>query len=176
MKTPGISVGAYSPDFELRGIDDQVHHLARYLENHQVITVVFLSNTCSYVRLYIDRLKEIQQAFEPQGCTLIGINANDLESCEEMKSFAREYQLNFPYLKDFSQDVLSSFGATITPEVFLLDNQGILRYKGTIDNNPNSSELGENAYLWNNITALLNQETISPDSTQPVGSPIQGRK
>jgi len=30
LEKNGNSIGSYAPDFELQGVDDQAHHLARY--------------------------------------------------------------------------------------------------------------------------------------------------
>jgi len=67
------------PDFELRGVDDQAHHLARYAQV-PAVGIVFMCNHCPDVWLNLDRLKKIQALFHHQGFTLMGINANDLLS------------------------------------------------------------------------------------------------
>lgn len=181
MEKTGSSVGRYAPDFELPGIDEQVHHLSRYLETWRVIGVIFLSNRCPYVSSYLESLKQIQSQFQSQGLTLVGINANDAqqipeESFDNMKQFAQEQQLNFPYLWDSTQDVAQSFGAQKTPEVFLIDSEGIIRYRGQIDNNPHERENVSEFYLQNAITAVLSSQEVHPKSTEPIGCPIQWRR
>ncbi len=86
----GTKIDNYAPDFELPGVDDEVHHLARYLENFQVVCVIFLSNQCSEVNSYIERIKQLQKDFQDQGLIIIAINANDAitsppDSFEKMK-------------------------------------------------------------------------------------------
>ena len=180
MEKIGTTVGSYAPDFELPGIDKQVHHLARYLEQYQAVAVVFLAHGCPCVQGYIDRLKQIQTEFESQGLTLIGINANDTkkspeDNFEQMKNFAATHKLNFPYLRDPTQDVASSFGVQKTPEVFLIDNKYVLRYRGSIDDKVESPESVTQAYLRNSIAAVLQGEEVEPSLTEPVGSPLQWR-
>jgi len=177
----GTEINSYAPDFELPGVDDEVHHLARYLENYRAVGVVFMCNHCPYVRLYLDRLKELQTELTPQGMTLIGINANDAEkypedSFENMKAFAAEQELNFPYIRDVTQDVAQSFGATTTPEAFLLDHDGKLRYRGLIDDNANDPEAVEESYLLQAIAQLEAGATINPAVTQAVGCSVKWRE
>ena len=176
----GTPVGSYAPDFELPGIDDQVHHLSRYLEKHRGVGVIFLCNHCPYVLSYVDRLKQVQDHFQNQGFTLIGINASDAkqdpkESFENMKKFALANKLNFPYLWDSTQDVAHSFGAEMTPEAFLMDAVGILRYRGRIDDNTQAPEAAQLLFLQNAIAALLSGEEVSPKLTQPIGSTLKWR-
>ncbi len=176
----GTPINNYAPDFELPGVDDAVHHLARYLENYKAVAVIFMANQCPEVIQYLDRLKQLQQDYQPQGITLVGINPNDVisspeDNFEQMKAFAQTHQLNFPYLRDVTQDVAQSFGATNTPEAFLLDQQGILRYRGQIDDAPATPEAVTAAYLRTAITQLLAGKPITPTQTDSQGKPIRWR-
>lgn len=176
----GTPINQYAPDFELPGVDDAVHHLARYLENYKAVAVIFMANQCPEVIQYLDRLKQLQQDYQPQGITLVGINPNDAigspeDNFEQMKAFAQMHQLNFPYLRDVTQDVAQSFGATNTPEAFLLDQEGILRYRGQIDDAPASAEAVTQTYLKTAITQLLAGIPIVPAETESQGKPIRWR-
>ncbi|MCT7971519.1 thioredoxin family protein [Laspinema olomoucense] len=174
----GTAIGSHAPDFELPGIDDRVHHLARYLEEYRGVGVIFLCNRCAYVQSYLDRLKQIQTDFNDKGFTLIGINSNDArqypeDSFEQMKSFAQERDLNFPYLRDATQDVAHCFGVQKTSEVFLLDGEGILRYRGSIDDHPHCPEEVESSYLREAIASLLSGETVAIESTEAIGGSLR---
>lgn len=176
----GTSIGNYAPDFELPGVDGTVHHLAQYQEKYRAIGVIFMCNHCPYVGLYLERLKQIQADFQNKGFTLIGINANDAaqypeDSFENMKAFANTHELNFPYLRDPTQDVARSFGASTTPEAFLLDRQAVLCYGGSIDDNAQASALVQVSYLRNAIAQLLTGEEVTQSYTQPVGCSLKWR-
>lgn len=176
----GTSIGSYAPDFELPGVDDTVHHLAQYLEKYRAIGVIFMCNHCPYVGLYLERLKQLQADFQNKSFTLIGINANDAtqypeDSFENMKAFAAIHALNFPYLRDPTQDVARSFGASTTPEAFLLDRHAVVRYGGSIDDNAQASALVQVSYLRNAIAQLLAGEQVTQSYTQPVGCSLKWR-
>lgn len=173
-------IGKHAPDFELPGVDDQVHHLGRYLEIYQIVGVIFMSNCCSYVDLYLKRLKQIHADFHNQSFTLIGINANDasqspMDSLENMKAFAAENELNFPYIRDYTQDVAHSFGVQVTPEAFLLDHSGIIRYCGGIDDYPQAAESVEESYLRNAIAQLLANQPVQLPQASSIGCSIKWR-
>ncbi|MBD2021420.1 thioredoxin family protein [Leptolyngbya sp. FACHB-36] len=175
------SIGSYAPDFEIPGVDGSVHHLARYLEQFRAVGVVFMCNHCPYVRLYLDRLKQIQAEFQDQGMTLIGINSNDAEqypddSFDNMKRFAADHQLNFPYVRDVTQEVAQSFGAEKTPHVFVLNQQGVLCYSGAVDDNANDTNAVKVPYLRDAIAQILSGATITPTSTEPVGCSVKWRR
>ena len=173
------AIGSYAPDFEIRGVDSEVHHLARYLEKFKAVGVVFMANTSSDVKMYIERLKNLQNSMQGQGFTLIGINPHDgnqdpEESFDHMKKFAAEQNLNFPYLWDSTQDVTRSFGASTIPMVFLLDATSKVRYRGAIDDSSQAEEVKSN-YLVDAIASLLKNEEIETTATEPVGSEVRWR-
>ncbi|MCC5638560.1 thioredoxin family protein [Nostoc sp. CHAB 5844] len=170
-------VGGYAPDFELPGIDKRVHHLSRYLDKFHAVGVVFMCNYCPYVSLYLDKLKKIQAEFAGSGFTLIGMNGCDAikypkESFENMKAFAEHHRLNFPYLWDSTQDVTRSFGAIKTPMAFLIDSDGMVRYKGKIDSDPQAPSSVREDYLRNAIACLCKSQAITPQETEPVGTTL----
>ena len=180
MEQTKTKIGSYAPDFELRGIDNQVHHLSRYLQRFRAVGVVTLSNHCPYVAHYVEQLNTIQTHFQSQGFTLVGINGNDdrrypEETFENMQSFAKTHQLQFPYLRDTTQDVLRSFGADCTPEAFLIDESGVLCYRGAIDDAAQQLQDAQQHYLYDAIAQLLNREAIAITDTDAIGRPIQWR-
>jgi peroxiredoxin len=165
----------YAPDFELRGIDTQVHHLARYLEKFRAVGVVFMSNDCDYVQSYIERLKILQAELQERDFTLIGINANQNseDSFEQMKKFTDRYQLNFPYLWDSTRDVTESFSAKTAPMAFLIDTEGCIRYQGAIDDRPTEPAAVKQRYLYNAVSELLQGQTISVAVTETIGCALR---
>jgi len=177
LETIYTPVGGYAPDFELPGIDERVHHLRRYLEMYRAVGVVFMCNHCPYVSLYLDKLKKIQGEFAASSFKLIGINGCDAnkyptEGFENMKAFAKHHQLNFPYLWDSTQDVTRSFGAIKTPMAFLIDSNGVLRYKGQIDSNPQAPSSVRQEYLRNAIACLVKNQAIIQPETEPMGTSL----
>lgn len=174
------TIGSYAPDFEIPGIDGTVHHLARYLGRFRAVGVIVMCNHCPYVQMYLDRCKQIQNEFASQAFTLVGINANDEQqvpddSFEQMKAFGAKQSLNFPYLRDLTQDVVRSFGAERTPEAFLIDQEGRLCYKGAIDDNPQSQAQVQQPYLRDAIAQLLVGQAIAIPTTDAVGCSIKWR-
>jgi peroxiredoxin len=174
------AIGSYAPDFEIPGVDGTVHHLARYLKQFRAVGVIVMCNHCPDVQLYLERLKQMQTELSAQGVTLIGINANDEQqvpedSYEQMKAFAAEQQLNFPYLRDVTQDVARCLGATVTPQAFLLDQTGVLRYLGAIDDSPQTPTAVQHPYLRQAILQLLTNKSIDVPATIAVGCSVKWR-
>jgi peroxiredoxin len=163
--------------FTLPGVDDQQHALTDFVDK-QAIAVIFSCNHCPYVRAWEDRMVQIQADYASKGVQLITINANDArkypdDSFPKMKQRAEEKSFNFPYLHDETQEIARAYGAERTPEVFLFDKSGVLRYHGAIDDNFESLDAVKHHYLRDALDAVLaDQEPGSAQST-PVGCTIK---
>ncbi len=128
----GSTLAAPIPDFTLRDHRGAPRKLADWRDSKLVI-VAFLGVDCPLVKLYTRRLNEIAKEYGPQGVAVIGINANQHDQLRDIARFARAHEVAFPLLKDSDNRVADLFGALRTPEVFLLDAERIVRYRGRID-------------------------------------------
>ena len=174
------TIGNYAPDFEIPGIDKEVYHLGSYRKKYKAIAVIFMGNVSSHVDLYIERLKQIQLDFGDRNFTIMGIDSNHrsepiAESMEMMQKYARDNQLNFPYLRDPTQDVAKGFMAKVIPTVYLLDSDAVIRYQGRIDDCAESIEKVTKHYLRDSITAVLDDKQVAKDYVEPVGDEIKWR-
>jgi peroxiredoxin len=172
-----LSPGDEAVPFELLGVDDSNHALADYA-NKEAIGVVFTCNHCPYARAWEDRLIAIQADFAGRGVQLVAISANDAkkypdDSFPRMKERSEEKGFNFPYLYDESQEVARAYGAERTPEVFLFDKGGTLRYHGTVDDNYDDPAAVGSHYLIDAIEAVLGGRELVTTETAPVGCTIK---
>ena len=167
------TIGNYAPDFEIPGVDREVYHLGSYRRKYKAIAVVFMGMT-EATSQYLERLKQIQRDFADREFTIMGIDSNYstepvAESIKTMEQYAQAQSLNFPYLRDASQDVAKGFKATIAPTVYLLDSDGVICYQGRIDDCGQSESEVKHNYLRDNVAALLDGKKIERDYIAPVG-------
>ena len=84
-------------------------------------------------KLYAPRLSELAQRYADRGLQVIGINSNRQDSPTSMLKTVAELEITFPLLKDTGRRLADEFRASRTPEVFLLDQQLVVRYHGRVD-------------------------------------------
>ncbi len=171
--TPGQQARA----FTLPGVDDQQYALADFADKSAIV-IIFSCNHCPYVRAWEDRMNEIQHDYARRGVQLVAINPNDDkkypdDSLEKMRQRAHEKEFVFPYLRDATQEVARAYGAERTPEVFVLDDHGIVRYHGAIDDNYEDARAVTKHYLRDALDALLAGEEPSITTTPPVGCTVK---
>ena len=95
--------------------------------------VCFLGAECPLARLYGPRLQRLGEEFLGRGVQVVGISSNPQDSPADIKRYIAEHGIAFPIIKDRQQSLARQFGATRTPEVFVLDRRGNVRYQGRID-------------------------------------------
>jgi peroxiredoxin len=119
-------------DFTLHDYRGAERRLSEWRQN-KAIVIAFLGNECPLARKYGPRLAELARTYEPKGVAFIGINSNTQDSPTEIGHYVRDVGIQFPVLKDPGHVVADQFGAERTPEVFVLDSTGVVRYRGRID-------------------------------------------
>lgn len=124
-------VGKKIDGFTLRDYRGKTHSLSEI--RSKAVVVIFLGTDCPLVQLYARRLQELAKEFEPKGATFLAINANAQDPITKIGQFALRYSVEFPILKDPDGTVTERFGATRTPEAFILDQDRIVRYHGRVD-------------------------------------------
>ena len=138
METTGTPINGYAPDFELPGVDEDVHHLSRYLEKFRAIAVIFMCNHCPYVRAIIDRVCRDALEIQTLGIGVAAIMSNDPQAYPEdsyanMQKMAKDRSFPFPYLYDATQDVARAYGAVCTPDFLGFNSDLRLQYRGRLD-------------------------------------------
>jgi len=136
--TPPIcDFGWKAVDFSLLGADGKTYSLSD-VAGPKGTLIVFMCNHCPYVRAVAGRLAEEAKALAALGIGVAGINANDPtsypeDSYENMKAFAEEHGLGFPYLVDATQQTARAYGAVCTPDFFGFNADLELQYRGRLD-------------------------------------------
>ncbi|MEX0711862.1 MAG: redoxin domain-containing protein [Pirellulales bacterium] len=125
-------IGRRMGDFSLRDFRGKTHALADYAES-KVVVLAFTGCQCPLARLYSPRLAQLAEEFSPRQVTFLAINSNRQDSLTELGTYARIHGLEFPVLKDAGNELADQVGAVRTPEVFVLDQQRVVRYRGRID-------------------------------------------
>lgn len=126
-------------NFSLPGIDDKVYSLDD-LQGEKGLVVVFTCNHCPYARAAWPILIKLFQTYQSKGINFVAINPNDSQQYPEdsfkmMKVRAKEWEINFPYLRDKNQTVAKDYQAMCTPDVYLFDKDLKLYYHGRINDN-----------------------------------------
>ncbi len=142
------------------------------------LLVVFTSNTCPWVRRWQGRMRDIANIANDNNIGMVAINPNEGyrdrgDSLDDMIKHADKADYNFPYLLDEDHKIADAFGATRTPEVFLFNADLELFYRGAIDDNANSANGVQNAYVQLAIEAMVSGNELQINTSNVVGCTIK---
>lgn len=126
-----LEPGQAAPAVSLEALEGHTRTLANYRE-YGATLVVFLSSRSAASRAAMSSLNELSTADANERLLLVGISANPVETAEELKGYLQRVGCMFPVYRDPQAAAAKSFGATMTPECFLVDKEGALVYHGGV--------------------------------------------
>jgi hypothetical protein len=141
--------------------------------------IVWTCNHCPYALAWHDRIQAVAREYGEGGVRLLQVNSNDAEryprdSLEAMRARVEAGEFAGPYLHDATQEVARAYGAERTPDVFVLDSNLRVTYRGAPDADHEDPE--ENAaWLRGALDATLAGSDPDPAATEPVGCTIKWR-
>lgn len=173
-------IGDEVADFTLQNVDGKPVSLSNF-PSAKGFVIVFTSNRCPVAKAYDNRLITLNNDYANRGYPLILINPNDptayaAESFERMQELAESKRFRFPYLQDNDAEIATVFGASRTPEAFVLNKEAgkiMLRYAGKIDDNAHDAKGVTQSYVREAIERLLKNQPIKTPSTTAVGCGIK---
>jgi len=173
-----LKTGDSAPEFNLKGIDDQMHSLNDY--SKKGLLVIFMCNHCPFVKAKIEAIKELHDKFKDD-ISIVGINSNDSvkypdDDFDSMKTVAKEKGLEIDYLVDETQEIAKKYGAVCTPDPFLFDSEKKLIFHGRIDDAMNPEAEVSEKVMINNIQKFLEGQKIEKDFDPSIGCSIKWKE
>ena len=163
-------IGERAPGFTLPDTNGDEHSL------RGPGVVIFTCNHCPYALAWHGRLMDVARDYPD--VRFYAINPNDADryphdSFEAMKERVRRDEgWPMPYLRDESQEVARAYDAKTTPDVFVVDSGGVVRYRGAPD--ADHGDEGQNAqWLRDALNGLRAGEDIALPETEPVGCSVK---
>jgi len=150
--------GTTAPDFALPNLLDENHaevSLSGLLEDNEFAVVIWNSITCPYCVPYDDMLPGLATQYADHGVAFVGINSNVTEDPSDITAHLGDAGFNFPVLRDEGNAIADEYGASVTPEVYIVDSSMSLRYHGRINDSPRNPSAAQNHDLINALDALV---------------------
>lgn len=161
-----LDIGGVAADFEAPTIQGDRFSLSKSERDHAAVVVLFVSTLCPYSNYYDDLLRDMASRYASRGVVFVGINSSRVETLDEIREHAHRHGHTFPIVRDGDGKLAELFDARRTPEVFLLDGGGKLRYRGRIASKISSPD------LQNALDQLLAGHEVKPAETKAFGCAI----
>ena len=134
-----VPVGSNIIPFDLPATDGK-NYSAESFKEAKALVVAFSCNHCPYAKAAWPLLIKLAGEFKDKGISFVAINPNDEnqypeDSFSEMKKRITDWKINFPYLRDETQEVAKAYKAACTPDIYVYDDNRKLYYHGRINDN-----------------------------------------
>jgi peroxiredoxin len=174
-----VSIGAQAPDFTLPDTNG-TSWSAGDGDGVRATVVVFTCNHCPYALAWHERIMQVARDYADRGVRVLAINPNDSDryprdSFDAMRQRVAGEDWPMPYLRDESQEVARAYDAKTTPDVFVLDSERTLRYRGAPDGDYDDPSANA-AWLRDALDAVLAGADPAVTETKPVGCSIKWRR
>jgi peroxiredoxin len=169
-------IGQQAPSFTLPDTEGTMHEPG----GTPATVVVFTCNHCPYALAWHERIVALAHDYSDRAVNVLAINPNDAEryprdSLQAMRARVQAGDFgDVPYLRDATQQVAHAYDAKTTPDVFVLDSDGILRYRGAPDSDYEDPSQNA-AYLRDALDAVLEGRQPALAQTPPVGCSVKWR-
>lgn len=171
-----VSVGEKAPTFSgiPAAIGNQDTSLSLSDIKEDVVVLVFLANHCPVVLNCDDRIIDFANEYKGKGVKVVGVAVSNSQQdlLPGIKAHIAEKKIPYVYGSDETQAIGKAYGATNTPQFFVLDKTRTIRYMGSMDDSANNESKVKKTYLKDAVNALLAGKDIEVTETRAVGCGI----
>lgn len=171
-----LKIGDAAPAWkDLPGTDGKKHSLSDHT-GKELVLVVFTCNSCACSEEYEDRIIDFAKKYQDK-IALVAINVNTIpeDRLDAMKKKAEKKKFPFEYLYDDTQKIAKDYGATYTPEFFVLTRDRKIAYMGAMDDKTKVEDVKEK-YLEGAVDSVLKGEKPAKAETNARGCLIRWKR
>lgn len=174
--------GKTAPDFTFTDIEGTAAKLSDFKGKYVVIE--WFNHGCPFTEKHYksDKMQDLQRKYTEDGVIWIAVNSTNDEHSNYMdaamtRKEAEAYGTSATYIVlDPSGKIGKLYGAKTTPDIFIVDPQGKIIYRGAADS-INSTDTGDITKAQNYIDLALTQamagKAVATPETKPYGCSVK---
>jgi peroxiredoxin len=172
--TTTAQIGQPAPQFTLQNQDGATVNLSSFAG--RIVVLEWVNPECPFVQRHYQQHTMVNLAakYQPQNVAWLSINSSHTVTNADDKQWATSQSIPYPVLNDASGTVGHEYGATNTPEMYVINKDGKLVYKGAIDNDRDDT-LGSAKvnYVDQALSEVLAGKSVSTPDTKPYGCTVK---
>jgi hypothetical protein len=166
----GVLLGTKAPDFQGRDLQGKRQQLSDYAG--KIVVLEWSSPECPYSRRYYHNgtLDSLYDYAKQNGIIWINI-VPKLQKLTREQAMEHMDPTKKIIILDANLDISTAYGATTTPQILIVDRQGILSYSGAIDSTAMLKKTTNNVipYTRNALEDLLAGREVAKQITRAFG-------
>jgi peroxiredoxin len=169
-------IGDRVPDWSARDENGVEHKMSQYA-GHAVV-LEWTNSECPFVERHYQAgtMKRLASALGAQDVVWLAVNSTYSNTPDDTKAWKKGQGFSYATLQDPDGTLGHLFGARTTPHMFVIDAQGVLRYRGAIDDDEYGRERTPKNYVDSAVHALLASASPDPSETQSYGCSVKYKR
>jgi peroxiredoxin len=166
-------VGKTAPAFTLKDQRGAQHSLQQY--RGKVVVLEWINPECPYVKRHheVDTMDKTLASFPQDKVVWLAIDSTAHNTPEKSAAWHGEQKLPYPILQDPEGTVGRSYQAKTTPQMYVIDAEGVLRYVGAIDDDPRGKNPKPVNHVKQAVDAVLEGKSPPAATTTPYGCTVK---
>ncbi|HUA67413.1 MAG TPA: redoxin domain-containing protein [Candidatus Saccharimonadales bacterium] len=174
-------VGKPAPDFTATDINGKTIHLSDY--KGKIVVIESYNQDCPYChnQYKTGAMQALQRELAAKGVVWLlvdSVNKNNFsyQTPDQAKADAAKEKMDVTaWIDDSSGTIGHLYDMKTTPDMYVINKDGILVYHGAIDNKPDPSHDPRTAdnYVADAVNALMADKTVAVTETKPYGCSVK---
>ena len=176
-----VEVGKPAPDFTGMDINGKTIHLSDY--KGRIVVLESYNQDCPFCHNHYKTgaMQALQRDFAAKGVVWLLVdsvnpkNFSHLTPEQAKADIAKENIDVTAWIDDSSGQIGHLYDMKTTPDMYVINKDGILVYHGAIDNKPDPfhNPLTANNYVRDAVNALLADKSVAVTQTKPYGCSVK---
>ncbi len=168
------SIGSKAPDFTLQdqnGKNVSLHDFAG-----KIVVLEWTNPECPFVQRHYQAktMTTLASDYQSKNVAWLAINSSNFTTNDANLQWAVAQNIAYPILNDASGATGHAYGATNTPDMYVIGKDGTLLYSGAIDNDPDGDKTNDKVnYVKTALDEILSGQPVATPQTKPYGCGVK---
>lgn len=161
QKPPSIVGQKISSQWKMENDEGKQVALPNLMTDKTAVLIFFLSAHDPVTLAYAERIRKIAEDPKNKPLLVMGLSVNQDETLQELKAVADQSDWTFPIYKDVGQNIAVGLKIQTTPQAVLVNSEGVVWYRGAIDDCWLDARKVKDPALRQAIDALLSGKKVT---------------
>ena len=171
-------IGDTAPDFKLMTVSGESISLSDY--RGKTVVLEWFNPGCPFVKYAHGegRMKVLASKWRAKDIVWLAVNSGGAgkqgAAPEDNTAAISDWSISYPIAMDPTGEVGQLYSAKTTPQMYIVNTEGLLVYQGALDNAPMGRKSGDYvSYVSDALTSLRNGTPIEVPETKPYGCSVK---
>jgi len=168
-------IGKPAPEFTLKDTEGKEVKLSDL--KGKIVVLEWINHECPVVNRAHNakQMTNTLAKFKGQPVVWLAIDSSWFaeDKRDGIRAWMKDQKIEYPILLDAPGDVGHQYGAKTTPQMFVIDKEGVLAYAGAMDNNQSGDEENPRNYVEEAVSALLKGSAVATAKTKSYGCSVK---